>query len=62
MALVGLVDQIDVSVARGVLPILEEEWDLDDAQLGIISSVFVFVSAIATIPAGGSPTTTAATG
>ena len=29
MALVSLVDQIDVSVARGVLPILEDEWSLE---------------------------------
>src|SRR5689334_20557245 len=35
MAMVALVDQIDVSVARGVLPILEDEWDLSDAQLGL---------------------------
>ena len=52
MALVSLVDQIDVSVARGVLPVLEDEWRLSDTQLGLITSVFVVVSAIATIPAG----------
>ncbi len=52
MALVSLVDQIDVSVARGVLPILQDEWHLGDTQLGLISSVFVVVSAVATIPAG----------
>jgi MFS family permease len=50
MALVALVDQIDVSVARGVLPILEDEWGLSDTQLGLLS--FVFVSAFATIPSG----------
>ena len=52
MALVSLVDQIDVSVARGVLPVLESEWGLSDTELGALSSVFVFVSALATIPAG----------
>jgi MFS family permease len=52
MALVGLVDQIDVSVARGVLPLLEDQWGLSDTQLGLTVSVFVVVSAIATIPAG----------
>lgn len=52
MAMVSLVDQIDVSVARGVLPILEDEWGLNDTELGLISSVFVFVSAFAAIPAG----------
>ncbi|HYI62363.1 MAG TPA: MFS transporter [Acidimicrobiales bacterium] len=52
MALVALVDQIDVSVARGVLPVLEDEWGLSDTELGLISSVFIVVSTIATIPAG----------
>ena len=52
MAVVSLVDQIDVSVARGVLPILEDEWGLTDTELGLLSSVFVLVSALATIPAG----------
>ena len=52
MAAVSLVDQIDVSVARGVLPILEDEWHLSDTQLGLITSVFVVVSSVATIPAG----------
>ena len=50
MALVSLVDQIDVSVARGVLPLLEDEWGLSDTQLGLIASVFVVVSAVATHP------------
>jgi MFS family permease len=52
MALVSLVDQIDVSVARGVLPLLEDEWALGDTQLGLLASIFVVVSAVATIPAG----------
>ncbi|CAN5605560.1 MFS transporter [soil metagenome] len=52
MALVSLVDQIDVSVARGVLPILEDELGLNDTQLGFIPAVFIFVGAVATIPAG----------
>jgi MFS family permease len=52
MAAVSLVDQIDVSVARGVLPLLEDEWRLSDTELGLITSVFVIVSTIATIPAG----------
>jgi len=52
MAAVSLVDQIDTSVARGVLPILEDEWHLSDTELGLITSVFVVVSTVATIPAG----------
>ncbi len=52
MALVSLVDQIDISVARAVLPFLEDEWSLSDTQLGLTVSVFVFISTLATIPAG----------
>lgn len=52
MSLVNLVDQIDVAVARGVLPFLQEEWGLSDTQLGLVTSVFVLVAAIATLPAG----------
>jgi MFS family permease len=52
MAGVSLVDQIDTAVARGVLPVLEDEWHLSDTQLGLITSVFVVVATIATIPAG----------
>lgn len=52
MSLVALVDQIDVSVARAALPFLEDDWGLNDTQLGLISSVFVFVSTLAAIPAG----------
>jgi MFS family permease len=35
-----------------VLPVLEDEWHLSDTQLGLITSVFVVVATIATIPAG----------
>jgi MFS family permease len=52
MAGVSLIDQIDTAVARGVLPVLEDEWHLSDTQLGLITSVFVVVATIATIPAG----------
>ncbi len=52
LAGVNLVDQIDTAIVRGVLPILEDEWGLSDLQLGSLGFVFVFVSAIATIPAG----------
>ena len=52
LALVNLVDQIDIAILRGVLPILEDEWSLSDLQLGLLGFAFVFVNAIATIPAG----------
>jgi MFS family permease len=52
MTMVGLVDNFDIAVARGVLPILEDEWGLSDLQLGLIPTVFVVVGVVATIPAG----------
>jgi MFS family permease len=52
LALVNLVDQIDMAIVRGVLPILEDEWHLSDLQLGSLGFAFVFVNSAATIPAG----------
>jgi MFS family permease len=52
LASVNLVDQVDVSIVRGILPILEDEWGLSDLQLGLLGFAFVVVNAIATIPAG----------
>jgi MFS family permease len=33
-------------------PILEDEWGLSDLQLGLLGFVFVFLNAVATVPAG----------
>ncbi|MGH2759259.1 MAG: MFS transporter, partial [Actinomycetota bacterium] len=52
LALVNLVDQIDTSVLRGVLPILKEDWALSDFQLGSLGFAFVFVHSLAAIPSG----------
>lgn len=52
LAFVNLVDQIDTSVLRGVLPFLKDEWALSDFQLGALGFAFVFVHSIAAIPAG----------
>ena len=52
LSLVNLVDQIDMAILRGVLPILEDEWNLSDLQLGILGFAFIVVNTIATIPAG----------
>ena len=52
LALVNLVDQVDVAILRGVLPILEDEWGLSDLQLGLLGFVFVFLNAVATVPVG----------
>jgi MFS family permease len=52
LSAVALIDQIDVSILRGVLPQLEKAFSLSDFQLGLLGFAFVFVNAIATIPAG----------
>jgi MFS family permease len=52
LALVNLVDQVDIAILRGVLPILEDEWGLSDLELGLLGFVFVFLNALATVPAG----------
>lgn len=52
LALVNLVDQVDSSIVRGVIPVLEKEWNLSNFKLGLLGFAFIFVNAIATIPAG----------
>lgn len=52
LSLVALVDQVDTSILRGVLPLLEDEWNLSDLQLGALGFAFIFVNVVATIPAG----------
>lgn len=52
LALVTLVDAVDVSILRGVLPLLKEDWDLSDLQLGLLGFAFIFVNILASIPAG----------
>lgn len=49
---VTLVDQIDTSILRGVLPLIQDDFDLADWQLGALGFAFVFVNALAAIPAG----------
>lgn len=52
LSLVALVDQVDMGIARGVLPVLEDEWGLSDFKLGLLGFSFIFVNTVATIPAG----------
>jgi MFS family permease len=52
LALVTLVDAVDVSILRGVLPLLKDDWDLSDLQLGLLGFAFIFVHILASIPAG----------
>lgn len=52
LALVTLVDAVDVSILRGVLPLIKEDWDLSDFQLGLLGFAFIFLNVLASIPAG----------
>ncbi len=52
LALVNLVDQVDTSILRAVLPFLKDDWGLSDFQLGSLGFAFVFVHALAAIPSG----------
>src|SRR3546814_15883430 len=52
LSLVTLVDQIDTSILRGVLPLIQDDWGLADWQLGSLCFAFVFVNALAAVPAG----------
>lgn len=49
---VTLVDQIDTNILRGVLPLIEDDFGLEDWQLGALGFAFVFVNALASVPAG----------
>lgn len=49
---VNLVDWTDMAIVRGIAPVLEDEWGINDFQIGLLSFVFVVVNAVATIPAG----------
>jgi MFS family permease len=52
LASVALVDQTDVSILRGVLPLIKDDWHVSDFQLGALGFAFVLMHSIAAIPAG----------
>lgn len=52
LSAVTLVDQIDTSILRGVLPLIQDDFGLADWQLGALGFAFVLVNALAAIPAG----------
>lgn len=52
LALVNVIDSIDVSILRGVLPLIGEDWGLSDLQLGLLGTAYIFVHTLATVPAG----------
>lgn len=52
LGLVLMIDQIDQNIVRGVIPQLQDEFGINDAQIGLLLSVFVFVNGLVTVPAG----------
>ena len=52
LSAVALVDQVDTSILRGVLSFIKDDFALSDLEVGLLGFAFVFVNAIATIPAG----------
>jgi MFS family permease len=49
---VNLVDFTDTAIVRGVAPTLQDEWGINDLQVGVLVSAFVIMNAVATIPGG----------
>lgn len=52
LALVNFVDHVDMAILRGVLPLVGEQFGLDDRRLGLLGFAFVIVNILASIPAG----------
>jgi MFS transporter, Spinster family, sphingosine-1-phosphate transporter len=52
LGLVVLVDATDQSILRGVQSLIQKEFHVGDATIGFLSSVFVVVLALTTVPAG----------
>jgi MFS family permease len=52
LGLVVMVDTMDQSIVRGVQSLIQEDFGLSDASVGLLASAFVFVHAVITIPAG----------
>jgi MFS family permease len=52
LGLVIMVDQIDQNIVRGVVPQLQEDFGIGDAEIGLLLSAFVLVNGLVTVPAG----------
>jgi MFS family permease len=52
LGIVIMTDQIDQNIVRGVIPQLQEEFHVNDAQIGLLLSAFVLVNGLVTVPAG----------
>jgi MFS family permease len=52
LGIVIMTDQIDQNIVRGVIPQLQAEFHVNDAQIGLLLSAFVLVNGLVTVPAG----------
>ena len=52
LGLVIMVDQVDQNVVRGVVDQLQDDFGINDAQIGLLLSSFVLVNGLVTVPAG----------
>jgi MFS family permease len=52
LGLVIAVDSMDQSILRGVQTLIKDDFNLTDAEVGLLTSAFVLVHAVITIPAG----------
>lgn len=52
LALVGFIDSVDKGILPGVLALVQDDLGFSDSQAGILGSVFVLMTFVATLPAG----------
>ena len=52
LGMVIMVDQIDQNVVRGVISQIQDDFHVNDAQIGVLLSAFVLVNGLVTVPAG----------
>jgi MFS family permease len=52
LALVAFIDSVDRQILPGVLSLVQDDLHISDSKAGVIGSVFIIMSFVATIPAG----------
>ena len=52
LGMVIMVDQIDQNIVRGVISQIQDDFHVNDAQIGVLLSAFVLVNGLVTVPAG----------
>jgi MFS family permease len=52
LSLVSIVDHIDTSIVKGVLPLIQKDFSLSDTALGALGSGFAVVHGVSALPGG----------